>query len=120
MDVTVSNRPERHRRTASGPSMMSASWCLALVVFLVDGPASAQLALDKTTGELARGQRLFEAHCARCHGMKGGGGTGANLSRPVLRYADDDQGVFSVVQDGIPGTEMPGNWFLTDREIRQV
>src|SRR5438552_4192929 len=90
-----------------GPTMMSASCYLAFVVFLVDGPASAQLALDKTTGELARGQRLFEAHCARCHGMKGGGGTGANLSRPVLRYADDDQGVFSVVQDGIPGTEMP-------------
>jgi putative heme-binding domain-containing protein len=100
-------------------------WLLVLAMVPLEGPASApakqdQLTIAKTAEDLARGKRLFEAYCARCHGMKGGGGTGANLRRPVLRNAVDDEGLFAVVQDGISGTEMPGNWFLSDREIWQV
>jgi putative heme-binding domain-containing protein len=68
----------------------------------------------------ARGKRLFEGQCARCHGMQGGGGIGANLRRPKLRHAADDQALFDLIQDGIPGTGMPSMWAMTDDEVRDV
>jgi putative heme-binding domain-containing protein len=68
----------------------------------------------------ARGKRLFEGQCARCHGMQGGGGTGANLRRPKLRHVDDDDSLFDLIRDGIPGTAMPYTWAMTDNEVRDV
>jgi putative heme-binding domain-containing protein len=69
---------------------------------------------------LAQGQRLFESQCARCHGLKGTGGTGPGLNRARLRRAADDQALVDLIKDGIPGTEMPDTWQMDDREIRQV
>jgi cytochrome c oxidase cbb3-type subunit 3 len=74
----------------------------------------------RSGGGPARGQRLFEAQCARCHGLKGTGGTGPGLDRARLRRAADDQALFALIKEGIPGTEMPGTWQMDDREIRQV
>ncbi len=69
---------------------------------------------------LARGKRLFENQCGRCHGIKGAGGTGPSLKRPVLRHAANDDALFAVIQGGIPGTGMPETWQMSEREIRQV
>jgi putative heme-binding domain-containing protein len=77
----------------------------------------------KTSGQetdLAWGQRLFASRCARCHGLKGTGGTGPSLARSRLRRAGDDEALFALIKDGVPGTEMPGDWTITDREIRHV
>jgi putative heme-binding domain-containing protein len=74
----------------------------------------------RTGGDLAWGQRLFESQCARCHGLKGTGGTGPSLNRARLRRAADDQGLFALIKEGVPGTEMPETWQMDDREIRQV
>jgi mono/diheme cytochrome c family protein len=52
---------------------------------------------SKPTPDQARGKRLFEGQCGRCHGMQGGGGTGANLRRSKLRHADNDD---SLSDDG--------------------
>jgi putative heme-binding domain-containing protein len=71
-------------------------------------------------GELARGQRLFESQCARCHGVKGTGGTGPGLNRARLRRAADDQALSALIKEGIAGTEMPATWQMDDREIREV
>src|SRR5262245_36632659 len=71
-------------------------------------------------GDLARGQRLFESQCARCHGLKGTGGTGPGLNRARLHRAADDQALFALIREGVPGTEMPETWQMDDREIRQV
>jgi putative heme-binding domain-containing protein len=67
-----------------------------------------------------RGKRLFEGQCARCHGMQGGGGMGANLRRPKLRHAADDQGLFDLIRNGLPGTGMPFTWAMSDNEVRDV
>lgn len=75
----------------------------------------------RTVGDdLARGQRLFEAQCARCHGVKGTGGTGPGLNRARLRRAADDQALVVLIKEGAPGTEMPATWQMDDRELRQV
>ncbi len=73
-----------------------------------------------TREDPARGKRLFEAHCALCHGQTGTGGAGPSLARPALRRAATNQDLFSVIQDGIRGSEMEGAWQLTDREVWQV
>ena len=62
------------------------------------------------------GKSLFAAHCAPCHGQAGAGGRGPSLAKPKLQHDD----LFKVIQLGIPDTEMPGAWQLTDREVSQV
>jgi putative heme-binding domain-containing protein len=68
----------------------------------------------------ARGKLLFEGHCARCHGMQGGGGTGANLRRPKLQRAPDDNSLFDLIRDGIPESGMPDTWAMSDNEVQDV
>jgi putative heme-binding domain-containing protein len=82
--------------------------------------SSAAGASSAQKPDQARGKRLFEAHCARCHGIQGGGGTGANLRRPKLRRAADDDSLFDLLRNGIPGAGMPYTWAMTDNEVRDV
>jgi cytochrome c oxidase cbb3-type subunit III len=70
--------------------------------------------------DITRGQKLFVAHCAVCHGIGGTGGRGPSLNQAQLRRAGDDQALFRVIRNGIEETEMPGAWQLTDVEIRDV
>jgi len=95
------------------------------VVFLVSLSAQTDAPIPKenpftSAADLARGARLFTANCAPCHGPKGNGGRGANLARPRLPRAADDAALFQVIRDGIPSTEMPGAWGMTDHEMWQV
>ncbi len=73
-----------------------------------------------TPADLKRGDRLFLGQCARCHGPKGEGGLGAILARPRLRHAPDDESLFRVIREGVWGTEMPGAFTSTSREIWQL
>jgi cytochrome c oxidase cbb3-type subunit 3 len=70
--------------------------------------------------DVKRGQQLFLGHCAPCHGPKGEGGRGPFLARPRLRRAPDDEALFRLIRDGIPGTEMPAAWVMISKEIWQV
>jgi putative heme-binding domain-containing protein len=96
--------------------------CRLLVAVLLKGAAvlaqapAASLSADRP----AQGQRLFERQCARCHGLKGGGGEGPDLTRARLRHADTEKALIGVIRDGITGTEMAGAWQLGDHELRQV
>lgn len=69
--------------------------------------------------DVERGRALFQAQCAYCHGSEGDGGRGANLARPTLRHAKDDEALFRVINRGIPGTGMPGNQ-MSEGEVWQV
>ncbi len=91
---------------------------LFVAVFLGYGfqrPASTRI-----TKELAPGEKLFVAHCALCHGIGATGGRGPALNIPKLRRAADHRALFGIIQSGIDGTEMPGAWQMTDREIGLV
>ena len=92
-------------------------------------PLFAQLADEKvipnvnpyqSISDIAHGKQIFLGHCAPCHGPGGEGGKGANLALPTLSHASDDAGLFKTIQDGIPGTEMPKAWEMTDHEVWQV
>jgi putative heme-binding domain-containing protein len=70
--------------------------------------------------DVAAGKLLYEGHCAACHAPDGSGGRGARLAMPRLRHAADNQALIRVIQRGIPGTEMPATWQMTDGETLRV
>jgi putative heme-binding domain-containing protein len=83
---------------------------LALILVLA-GTAAAQtqknpLAGDAMAAESGRG--MFRIYCSPCHGIKGEGGRGPDLTRGTYSSGDRDQDLFDVIQGGVPGTEMPG------------
>lgn len=73
-----------------------------------------------TAADLERGHALFDAQCARCHGIGGTGGMGPPLARAKLRRAADDEGLISILFEGVPGTAMGAAWQLSERELTQV
>lgn len=73
-----------------------------------------------TAEEIEHGRQMFVSHCAVCHGIEGTGGRGPSLNRPSLRRVTDDKALFSLIQNGVEGSEMPGAWQLSEREVRQV
>jgi cytochrome c oxidase cbb3-type subunit 3 len=94
-----------------------------LLVLAVAWPLAAQAQdtiASLSASDVERGKKLYEGHCALCHGITGTGGKGPNLAQPNLRHAPDNARLAEVIRQGIDGSEMPGSWQLTDREIWQV
>src|SRR5262245_43016544 len=91
----------------------------ASVAFAAEHPEK-KVKLPTGRNDLARGEKLFQGHCALCHGTQGGGGRGPVLAQPKLKRAPDDEALVKVIEEGIRGTEMPGAWQMSEREIRQV
>jgi cytochrome c oxidase cbb3-type subunit 3 len=102
--------PERFHSMSVIRQMASLLLC-ALVAWPQGPPA--------TPADLAAGERIYRTQCAYCHGPHGEGGRGATLARPRLLRAPDGQTMYSVIEHGISGTEMPGHWFPAT-EIWQV
>jgi cytochrome c oxidase cbb3-type subunit III len=72
------------------------------------------------TPDAAAGRKLFELHCAVCHGIEGrGGGRGPNLNRVHLEHAPDDATLKSLIEDGIQ-PEMPGAWYMSEKDMKNV
>jgi cytochrome c oxidase cbb3-type subunit III len=82
--------------------------------------ADKPVQLPTGPNDLTTGERLFQNNCALCHGTNGGGGRGPLLARSKLNRAPDDAALVKVIELGIEGTEMPGAWQMSEREIRQV
>src|ERR1700692_2872982 len=60
---------------------------------------------------VSAGAKIFRSHCAECHGLKGEGGRGPNLTTGVFFHGSTDADLMRNVSDGIPGTAMPGVFF---------
>lgn len=86
---------------------------LTLLLLLASGLPAQE------TAELAAGARMFRSHCAQCHGSKGQGGAGPNLTTGRFFHGSSDQDLFNNITNGIPGTAMPGVFFDT-RQVWQI
>jgi cytochrome c oxidase cbb3-type subunit 3 len=93
---------------------------IALLIICSPLFLSAQRNPHSTESDIAQGKRIFQGHCAGCHGPGGEGGRGAILARPILTRASDDATLFQILKDGIKGTEMPPAPELTEHEKWQV
>ncbi len=65
------------------------------------------------------GARLYQIHCAACHGPRGEGAQGPTLAAPTLPRASTEELLLKIIKDGLPGTEMPGSR-LDETEIKQL
>src|SRR5215813_13803212 len=63
-------------------------------------------AFDTAEGA-AQGGVLFQTHCTYCHGARGEGGRGADLTTGQYRYGGSDASLYNTIRNGVPGTEMP-------------
>src|SRR5689334_20082255 len=99
---------------------------LSLSLIVVAGTAAIaavnepKVKLPSGRADLATGAKLFQNHCALCHGPKGEGGRGPMLTQPKLSRAPDDSALVAVIDRGIRGTEMPGAGSMSEREVRQT
>ncbi len=60
------------------------------------------------TLDVRMGQRVFQQQCGRCHGNDGSGGEGGPDLTNGFRSASTDAGLFKIVREGIPNTQMVG------------
>jgi putative heme-binding domain-containing protein len=57
---------------------------------------------------IAGGGAAFRPYCTPCHGIKGEGGRGPDLTRGVYSAGDKDSDLYRVIAKGVSGTEMAG------------
>lgn len=101
------------------PNMRQALLAVLCVAAIAAG-MEEKVKLPSSHSDMLRGEKLFQVHCARCHGSKGEGGRGPALTRPKLPRAPDDTALLKIIEDGIRGTEMPAANAMSDREKRQA
>lgn len=65
-----------------------------------------------------QGKRLFGQNCSACHGADAGGGDGPDLRGVPASLGDAT--VQGIVRRGIPGTAMPGNYTITDKQAGDI
>jgi len=98
--------------------LMRSLWAIAApavlaTVFLITAPADprAQETTENTFAtplDIRMGERLFRQQCGRCHGRDGAGGElGPDLTSG-FRNASTDAGLFQIVREGLPNTQMIG------------
>ena len=85
--------------------LMLVSCCLVAPLAL--GWAQEQRNPFDTAEGVSQGTALFQTHCSYCHGARGEGGRGADLTTGQYRHGGADANLFTTVRNGIPGTEMP-------------
>ncbi len=90
-----------------------------LLLPLLAASAWAQQTAPMDPASLASGQKLYQFHCAFCHG-KGDDGMAANLVTPTLLHAPSDSSLVNLIRNGIPGGGMPAALGMTDSEMWQV
>jgi putative heme-binding domain-containing protein len=99
---------------------MSKGFLLLAVALTCFAAEQEKVTLPTSAADLARGEKLYKGSCLFCHGPAGEGGKGANLARARLTRAANDEELVRIIEQGIPGTEMPGAWHMTRKEATQV
>jgi cytochrome c oxidase cbb3-type subunit 3 len=105
-----------------GPTSVSAHTMRRRILIAASvalGLATSAMSHAQGTNDIEQGRRLFETHCAPCHGPGGEGGKGPTLAQPSLPRASDDDSLRRIIREGIGGTEMPSAR-LHDDDIRLV
>jgi cytochrome c oxidase cbb3-type subunit III len=99
---------------------------LTVAVLCVGGGGSvaaqnppAKNPLEGTQTAILGGMGLYRARCADCHGMDARGVRAPDITQ-VWASGRSDDGLFTIVKEGIPGTEMPANPRIVDDEAWQI
>src|SRR5690348_920426 len=80
-----------------------------LIAFLWIAPMAPACAQNQ-------GAALFQTHCTYCHGARGQGGRGSDLTTGQYKYGGSDASMYATIRNGVRGTEMP-SVSATDDEV---
>jgi cytochrome c oxidase cbb3-type subunit 3 len=80
---------------------------------------AAPLVAQNTAADREAGGRIFRTHCAPCHGIKGTGGTGPDLTTGRFFHGSTDADLYRNISEGIPNTAMP-DVFFTGAQVWQI
>ena len=89
----------------------SISWSIGVVAAAQGNPDAARLKnpVAATPESIADGKRLYQRHCASCHGSNAEGGPGNDLipAAPDLtdkewKHGSTDGDIFSAIKNGVP------------------
>jgi len=83
-------------------------------------PLLCGLMFSTTAAAAPAGARLYERHCAACHGLDGQGGVGIPLALPSFQAAVSDDFLFTTIRHGRPGRVMPSFKTLSDAQVRAI
>src|SRR2546425_11645842 len=61
----------------------------------------------ETEADIQQGAALFQTHCSYCHGVRGEGGRGADLTAGEYRMGGSDRELFKIIRNGLPRSGMP-------------
>jgi len=94
----------------------------ALIAFIRGDAGTPQpLAPKASTGDVAKGSRLYATHCESCHGTATQRGNAVHLANPMFLASASDAFLRVAVADGRPGTPMePWKDKLGTTEIEDV
>jgi len=83
---------------------------LLVATFTIGSALAAQEGTNiyTTARDVASGEQQFDRHCSRCHGIGATGGERGPDLTSGFRRANTDGGLFAVIRDGVPDTEMRG------------
>ena len=70
-----------------------------------------------SASDVNQGRNFFRVYCARCHGLNARGAKGPDLTDGVFRHARNDDELYGVIANGIPGTDMAGFSDGTDTTV---
>ena len=76
------------------------------MLILAAGSAYSQNPLAGNPEAIEAGRGIFRIYCTPCHGIRGGGGRGPDLTRGTFSVGDKDADIFRAIYDGVSGTEM--------------
>jgi putative heme-binding domain-containing protein len=79
---------------------------VALAAGAAQGPKTNPLAGDPKAAE--EGRVAFRGSCSLCHGIKGEGGRGSDLTISAYSTGTADGDLYNVIANGVAGTEMAG------------
>ncbi len=65
------------------------------------------LLVAKQPASVVAGKQVFDATCSACHGEKGEGKIGPNLTDSVWLHGGGPVQIFSTIRDGVPAKGMP-------------
>jgi cbb3-type cytochrome c oxidase subunit III len=88
---------------------VKAATLLALLSILSAGAQTTNP--HATPADRESGAKIFRSHCGSCHGVRGTGGLGPDLTSGSFFHGSSDADLFRNIADGIPGTAMPGVFF---------
>lgn len=71
------------------------------------GACSSDTPATPSDPVLAQGQDVYNAQCAQCHGVTGGGGVGPAIAGVLEERYPDIAEHIAIVADGVPGSNMP-------------